>query len=450
MNATCVIQLLPQQVATLVTPPPSFALDELQNIDKFEEYIRAAAACYEVQFITLEGKTFAFALASIPDGANDRNTFTGEREMPLGKMLAGTAIEPYLVDSSRQRVATLRGSYEVFEYLVLKYWRDKANKFRSIRTDGVILYSCMENPPERTLEEIINLNFTDIIAKYYQYLKPGVRVIGARCRGFGERPKPHLLYIGTQPPPEEYKCCQYLTDHYILYSAGEWIGADMMSSSLIYVQLIQDNAVPILQPEITYKRVINDSVVLQEGTYHPIRFSSGYVYNAPPPADGYSVELLGDVTIKSQTRFKAALEAHYPIKIVSHCAKRPTLTLIGAVCAPCIGPDTHGPMSYDRWSPGGEFLNMNIVLDNVDVRIESAVPNFSLGAYGLETEDNNVSITLLNGATIECPEAHGKVVCTYIGDTYSGSTKRTGEATYELVTDTADTSPDGKTSLFED
>ena len=95
----------------------------------------------------------------------------------------------------------------------------------------------------------------------------------------------------------------------------------------------------------------------------------------------------------------------------------------------CIGVETHTGMSYGRWEPGAGVCK-KIVLDNVRVICNSAVSDFALGNYGTEYVPE---IELKNGASIECPEMHGKRVMVKSGaEDLWGSTKRSAPAVYEI------------------
>ena len=97
-----------------------------------------------------------------------------------------------------------------------------------------------------------------------------------------------------------------------------------------------------------------------------------------------------------------------------------------------IGIRTHDGMSYGRWCPGtGELVK--IVIDGVRVRLESGVPNFTIGSYGTELVPE---IELLNGATLDCPEMEGNKIMKQSGaEGLYGSTKRSNPAVYEIESD---------------
>lgn len=99
-----------------------------------------------------------------------------------------------------------------------------------------------------------------------------------------------------------------------------------------------------------------------------------------------------------------------------------TLVLKAGPQQPCIGLSTHTNMSYGRWSPSPTTCKLEkIILDGINLVLESKVENFSIGTYNYEEYPE---IVLLNGATITgCPEVEGKRILAYKAKPPAGSTK---------------------------
>ena len=99
---------------------------------------------------------------------------------------------------------------------------------------------------------------------------------------------------------------------------------------------------------------------------------------------------------------------------------------------PCLGSYTHIGMSYGRWSVVPCSCR-KLTLDNIHVVLNSAVPHFSIGAYGLE---DMPEIVLKNGATLDAPdygkEGYVRRIVSY-PVTSSASTKLSGEVVYNYA-----------------
>lgn len=129
---------------------------------------------------------------------------------------------------------------------------------------------------------------------------------------------------------------------------------------------------------------------------------------------------------------KCGIDANCPIEAYNTVTLKgdgTELTLISHGQNPCIGPKTDDNLSYGRWSPAQGSLN-EIILDNIHVTCKSDVHNFTIGSYGKESVPK---ITLLNGATLDCPEMNGTRVMVKSGaEGLQGSTKREKPAEYVM------------------
>lgn len=106
-----------------------------------------------------------------------------------------------------------------------------------------------------------------------------------------------------------------------------------------------------------------------------------------------------------------------------------SIVLKGGKKQPVIGIKTNTGMSYGRWCPGIGKLN-KIVIDNVHVKLESSVPNFTIGSYGTDLVPE---IEFRNGGTLDCPEVKGRRIMVQSGaEGLYGSTKRSDPAIYEI------------------
>lgn len=108
------------------------------------------------------------------------------------------------------------------------------------------------------------------------------------------------------------------------------------------------------------------------------------------------------------------------------------ITLRGHGIHPALGVTTYTGMSFGRWSPGDSMRCSlkKVIIDGVHVKLESDVPNFTIGSYG---RGEVPEIECVNGGTIDCPEMKGERVMVQSGEEgLYGSTKRVKPAIYEL------------------
>ena len=105
-----------------------------------------------------------------------------------------------------------------------------------------------------------------------------------------------------------------------------------------------------------------------------------------------------------------------------------SLKLIAGSQQPCIGVPTHTGMSGGRWCASYRCSLKEIVVDGINLVLESKVPNFSIGTYN---SNEYPKITCINGGTITgCPEAEGEGVQPVVANTPMGSTKISGHPEY--------------------
>ena len=133
----------------------------------------------------------------------------------------------------------------------------------------------------------------------------------------------------------------------------------------------------------------------------------------------------GDVTIISEGDSPAVIcNKNFIIKGSG------TLKLVGKGMHPALGLETHTGMSYGRWCPDGYNTFNELIIDGVQVTLESDVPNFTLGSYGISKIPK---IKCINGGSLECPEMHGNRIMKQSGaEDLAGSTKRSNPAIYEI------------------
>lgn len=105
------------------------------------------------------------------------------------------------------------------------------------------------------------------------------------------------------------------------------------------------------------------------------------------------------------------------------------LTLIPGYQQPCIGSLTHTGMSYGRWSPGPKVKCKKIIIDGCTVDCLTKVDCFSIGRYGT---NEMVEIELVNGGSIDCPEAYGERYVEYQASPPYGSTKISESMQYAI------------------
>lgn len=97
---------------------------------------------------------------------------------------------------------------------------------------------------------------------------------------------------------------------------------------------------------------------------------------------------------------------------------------------PCIGPKTNNHLSYDRWEVNDWGSDIeSLTIDGCTVICQSKVPNFAIGTYG---RDKTPLIVPVNGGSIECPEATGMRVRTYM-PYVQGSTKLSVDCEYTIL-----------------
>lgn len=106
------------------------------------------------------------------------------------------------------------------------------------------------------------------------------------------------------------------------------------------------------------------------------------------------------------------------------------LKLVAGPQQPCIGIPTHTGMSGGRWCVGYQCSLKEIVVDGINLILESKVPNFSIGTYN---SNEYPKITCINGGTIVgCPEAEGERIQTVVANPPIGSTKISGYPEYVI------------------
>ena len=97
---------------------------------------------------------------------------------------------------------------------------------------------------------------------------------------------------------------------------------------------------------------------------------------------------------------------------------------------PAIGNPTHTGMSYGRWSQNEDCKLKRVILDNVELIINSKVPNFSLGSYNYS---GHPKVELMNDAKIVgCPEMEGERILLAKAKPPEGSTKISGAPKYVI------------------
>ena len=105
-----------------------------------------------------------------------------------------------------------------------------------------------------------------------------------------------------------------------------------------------------------------------------------------------------------------------------------SLKLIAGSQQPCIGVPTHTGMSGGRWCTSYRCSLKEIVVDGINLILESKVPNFSIGTYN---SNEYPKITCINGGTVTgCPEAEGERIQTVVANPPMGSTKISGHPEY--------------------
>lgn len=105
-----------------------------------------------------------------------------------------------------------------------------------------------------------------------------------------------------------------------------------------------------------------------------------------------------------------------------------SLKLIAGSQQPCIGVPTYTGMSGGRWCASYQCSLKEIVVDGINLILESKVPNFSIGTYN---SNEYPKITCINGGTVTgCPEAEGERIQIVVANPPMGSTKISGHPEY--------------------
>ena len=156
--------------------------------------------------------------------------------------------------------------------------------------------------------------------------------------------------------------------------------------------------------------------------------TTSIIFTEPNP----TLEIEGDCIIKVRDHTQC-IDAREILTIKGagslrlECVKRSSAIGLGAKS-----------QSYNRYVPKKQTPSLDkITVDGVQVEVECATPNFSMGVYGI---DNAISVACTNGGSIiGCPEATNQVRLENVGITSDGSTKIEGDAEYVLA------SPDDST-----
>ena len=98
---------------------------------------------------------------------------------------------------------------------------------------------------------------------------------------------------------------------------------------------------------------------------------------------------------------------------------------------PCIGAQTNTHLSYGRFQLSSHTVG-TVIIDGLTVVCypNDKNPDFAIGTYGRKDAPN---IECINGGTITCPEMTGTRIMTDNIVRYSGSTKCTGSAIYNVL-----------------
>ena len=169
------------------------------------------------------------------------------------------------------------------------------------------------------------------------------------------------------------------------------------SSECVWLDFVSNDIIE----EFNSKPRVLDTIVIDAKSGNEIVLENDSIINANNKAC-IEVSRQSEITIRSKD-------------------KKVCLTLNGDSQQPCIGLSTHTGMSYGRWSDKGESILEEIILDNIDLVMNSKVPNFSIGSYN---NKNYPKITLINDATIVgCPEIEGERILAVKAFPPNGSTK---------------------------
>lgn len=104
-----------------------------------------------------------------------------------------------------------------------------------------------------------------------------------------------------------------------------------------------------------------------------------------------------------------------------------TLVLKSGSMSACIGGYTGTGLSYGRWSPWEKGPETVTFRGKINVVFEPQVENLILGTYG---ESYQPKVFLINGARCNVENINDPQICLFNGETYGGSTKRTGGCVY--------------------
>jgi hypothetical protein len=147
------------------------------------------------------------------------------------------------------------------------------------------------------------------------------------------------------------------------------------------------------------------------------------IYNTIVCSDDATIEINSNVEIHAELPIDITSCNQLTIKGSGH------LTLIPGYQQPCIGSLTHTGMSYGRWSPGPKIKCKKIIIDGCTVDCLTKVDCFSIGRYGT---NEMVEIELVNGGSIDCPEAYGERYVEYQATPPCGSTKISNSMQYAI------------------
>ncbi|MEG2376774.1 MAG: hypothetical protein RSC43_00300 [Clostridia bacterium] len=249
-----------------------------------------------------------------------------------------------------------------------------------------------------------------------------------------------ILSVDYEPPVELHKYLSaYVTSKGILYTDMRRSGNDNHLTTSVWISRAQTWKPLELLQGVTYKHIGLKKILLTEHVDDTADCDTPTVYKQFKVEDGTTILVKGDIQIVSGNSYTPCIEAQGSLTICSATNEIARLKLIGSQDAPCIGVGTNGNLSYGRWSPSVSDYSLKLIIDNVDVEVNAKVVNFSLGAYGVASDSNTIDVELLRHATLTAPETTGTVQCVSIGETYEGSTKRTGVAVYELKQDNVHT-----------
>lgn len=144
-------------------------------------------------------------------------------------------------------------------------------------------------------------------------------------------------------------------------------------------------------------------------------------------SDNPTITVIGDCSIQVRD-FDSCIRAKGVVKFTGEG----TLRLSCKEYSSAIGNGAVS-QSYGRYVPAREWktaLALEVIVDGIELIVNSDVANFSLGDYGV---NNDVSISTINGGSVVgVPETLGRVRLVSVGTTSDGSTKIEGPAVYAL------------------